>query len=428
MAEAQSAPRTLPHIAPRKRGVATIKPIRLADVPNDTRAQRRSSGMREFDQLLGGGIVAGSLVLVGGPPGTGKSTLLLQLAGYLAGTGAKVVYVSAEESATQTRMRAERLGVGEDIYLFTQTDLSAVLAALEEVNPDILIVDSIQTVALSEVESYAGSVAQVRDCTSALMGYAKRTGCATFIVGHVTKDGQLAGPRLLEHLVDAVLYFEGELGGEYRIVRASKNRFGSVDEICVFVMDPKGLREVTNPSELFLGVGALDGMQRPSGSCIVPCVVGSRPVLVEVQALVGESSYGTPRRLAANLDPARLAMVVAILERRAGMSLGGHDIYASVAGGLRVTEPAADLALALAIASAFREIPLPAGMAVFGELGLSGEVRPVSASQRRVTEAKRLGFGKLLIPRTDPKQGRTTDAGLLAVPDIAHALGEVFSR
>ncbi len=260
--------------------------------------------------------------------------------------------------------------------------------------PVALIVDSIQTVWLPESEAYAGSVGQIRDCTQALVEYSKRTGCATFIVGHVTKDGAIAGPRLLEHLVDTVLYFEGETTGDYRILRAYKNRFGSIDEICVFSMHDSGLREVANPSELFAGART----QRPSGSCVVASIVGSRPVLIEVQALVGESGYGTPRRLANNFDQQRLAMIIAILERRAGFALGTHDVYASVAGGLRVSEPAADLGIALAIASSFRNIALDANVAVFGELGLSGEVRAVNAAQRREAEARKLGYAQIVSP------------------------------
>ncbi|HEY0799120.1 MAG TPA: magnesium chelatase domain-containing protein, partial [Candidatus Baltobacteraceae bacterium] len=242
-----------------------------------------------------------------------------------------------------------------------------------------------------------GSIAQVRECAAALMEFAKRTDCVTFIVGHITKDGAIAGPKLLEHLVDTVLYFEGEHGAaDYRIIRAHKNRFGSVDEICVFAMRGEGLEEIQNPSQLFLGQN--DRTTKASGSCVVASIVGSRPVLVEIQSLVGETSYGTPRRLAANLDPARLAMVIAVLERRAGMALGTHDVYASVAGGLRVSEPAADLGIALAIASAFRNIPLTADAVAFGELGLSGEIRPVAQTPRRVAEAKRLGFKTIYAP------------------------------
>jgi len=400
-------------------GAATSVPVRLGDVATGAVA-RRSTGMPEFDRLLGGGVVPGSLVLVGGPPGAGKSTLLLQIAASLARSVAPVVYVCGEESAAQTKLRADRVGASDELFVFAETNLRAVLDALEHLQPKALVVDSIQTTALPEVESAAGSVAQVRECATALMEFAKRTGCATFIVGHVTKDGAIAGPRLLEHLVDTVLYFEGE-SGEHRIVRATKNRFGSVDEICVLAMAADGLREIANPSSLFLGRAA-GGEERASGSCVVASVVGSRPVLVEVQALVGETAYGTPRRLAANVDAARLAMIIAILERRAGMALGSHDVYASVAGGLRVSEPAADLGIALAVASAFRGRPIPAGTAAFGELGLSGEVRPVSHRARRLYEARRLGF-----PRTIAPAGGGAEPGVVQASDIARAVAEAFA-
>ena len=349
--------------------------------------------MPEFDAVLGGGIVPGSLTLVGGPPGAGKSTLLLQIASRLARHG-EVVYVCGEESAAQVKLRAHRLRIDAAMLVYPETNLRAVLDGLQTRQPVALVVDSIQTVWLPESEAYAGSVTQIRDCTQALMEYAKRTGCATFIVGHVTKDGAIAGPRLLEHLVDTVLYFEGETGGEYRILRAYKNRFGSIDEICVFAMHDDGLAEVANPSELFLGARG----PRPSGSCVVASIVGSRPVLVEVQALVGEASFGTPRRLANNLDQQRLAMILAVLERRAGMQLGSHDVYASVAGGLRVSEPAADLGIALAVASSFRNVALSPDLAVFGELGLSGEVRAVGSADRREAEARKLGYTTVLSP------------------------------
>ena len=385
----------------------TAGPVRLADV-DDSNVARVTTRMAEFDTVLGGGIVPGSLTLIGGPPGAGKSTLLLQIAASLAREAFPVVYVCGEESAAQIKLRAQRLSIEGDVLVFAETNLRAVLDELERVRPKALIVDSIQTVWLPESESYAGSVTQVRDCTQALMEFAKRTDCATFIVGHVTKDGTIAGPRLLEHLVDTVLYFEGEVNGEFRIVRAYKNRFGSVDEICVFAMHGDGLHEIPNPSELFLS----GRRQRPSGSCVVASIVGSRPVLVEVQALVGETSYGTPRRLAANLDQARLAMILAVLERRVGMQLGNHDVYASVAGGLRVNEPAADLGIALAIASAFRNRPLPQDSAAFGELGLSGEVRAVQAGARRASEAKRLGFSTLFTPQSHEDIAQTIAAAL----------------
>ena len=367
-------------------------PVALHEIDGGRIARVRTA-MPEFDALLGGGIVPGSLTLVGGPPGAGKSTLLLQIAARLAALG-PTVYVCGEESAAQVKLRAERLRVDAPLLVHAETNLRVVLDELERARPLALIVDSIQTVWLPESESYAGSVTQIRDCTQALMECAKRTGCATFIVGHVTKDGAIAGPRLLEHLVDTVLYFEGESNGEYRILRAYKNRFGSIDEICVFAMHDSGLEEVENPSELFLA----GRDERPSGSCVVASIVGSRPVLIEVQALVGETSYGTPRRLANNLDQARLAMILAVLERLVGLHLGTHDVYASVAGGLRVNEPAADLGIALAIASSFRNVPLPQHAVAFGELGLSGELRVVGAAQRRESEATRLGYREVFSP------------------------------
>ncbi|MFN2449406.1 MAG: DNA repair protein RadA [Candidatus Baltobacteraceae bacterium] len=373
---------------------ADSAPVALRDVDED-RLRRTQTGLREFDAVMGAGIVPGSLTLIGGPPGAGKSTLLLQIGVRIPG---RVIYVCGEESAAQVKLRAQRLGVEGDLLLFAETNLRAVLDQLEKQLPAALIVDSIQTVWLPESESYAGSVTQVRDCTQALMEFSKRTGCASFLVGHVTKDGAIAGPRLLEHLVDTVLYFEGEANGDYRIVRAYKNRFGSVDEICVFTMQHDGLHEVSNPSEVFLSGRA----SRASGSCIVAGIVGSRPVLVEVQALVGETGYGTPRRLANNVDQARLAMILAVLERRAGLQLGTHDVYASVAGGLRVNEPAADLGIALAIASSFRNRALDADAAAFGELGLSGEIRAVNAASRRIAEANKLGYRTLYTPQNCP--------------------------
>jgi DNA repair protein RadA/Sms len=387
---------------------STVRPIPLGAIES-AKVARVRTGLPEFDAVLGGGIVPGSLTLVGGPPGAGKSTLALQIAAKLAESGT-VVYVCGEESAAQVKLRAARLKIESGLLVFPETNLRAVLDQLASIAPSALIVDSIQTVWLPESESYAGSVAQIRDCTQALVEYSKRTDCATFIVGHVTKDGAIAGPRLLEHLVDTVLYFEGESSGDYRILRAYKNRFGSIDEICVFGMHDDGLREIANPSELFLSHRGA----RPSGSCVVASIVGSRPVLIEVQALVGETSYGTPRRLANNVDPARLAMILAVLERRVGMHLGTQDVYASVAGGLRVNEPAADLGIALAIASSFRNIPLAPEAAAYGELGLSGELRQVGASQRRDAEARKLGYTTLYTPQN--------------APDIAQAIRLAFDR
>lgn len=387
------APKSTRDLRPAANHAAEPQPLHAIGAKSVTRLRL---GMPEFDAVLGGGMVPGSVTLVGGPPGAGKSTLLLQLAARLAEHG-DVVYVCGEESPEQVRMRADRTlhtSSPSGLLVHAETNLRAVLDRVERSRPLALVVDSIQTVWLPESDAYAGSVTQIRDCTQALMEYAKRTGCAVFIVGHVTKDGAIAGPRLLEHLVDTVLYFEGEATGEYRILRAYKNRFGSIDEICVFAMHDDGLREVANPSQLFLGSRA----QRPSGSCVVASIVGSRPVLIEVQALVGETAYGSPRRLANNLDQARLAMILAVLERRVGFALGAHDVYASVAGGLRIAEPAADLGIALAVASSFRNVAIASGVAVFGELGLSGELRAVSGADRREAEARKLGYAELVTP------------------------------
>jgi DNA repair protein RadA/Sms len=389
------APTLRPAKSPSARAaLSATTPLRLADVARENSA-RIATGIGEFDTLLGGGIVPGSVVLIGGAPGAGKSTLMLQLADRLTRGGRGVVYVCGEESAAQVRLRAERLDAGGELLVYPETNLSTILDSLETVSPSVVVVDSIQTVWLPDVESSAGNAVQIRECAQRLVEYAKRSSCAIFMVGHVTKDGSIAGPRLLEHLVDTVLYFEGEAGGEFRIVRATKNRFGSVDEICVFTIDERGLHEVQNPSQIFVAAHRREGT---TGTCIVPSVVGSRPVLVEIQALVAEAAYGTPRRLAANVDQARLAMILAVLERRAGMHLGGMDVYASVAGGLRITEPAADLGIALAIASAFRGRPLPGDLAAFGEIGLSGELRRVAQGPRRAAEARKLGFTRTIAP------------------------------
>ncbi|HEY9084610.1 MAG TPA: DNA repair protein RadA [Candidatus Tyrphobacter sp.] len=386
------------------RSVNAPAPLHEIDV---ARVERIRTGMPEFDAVLGGGIVPGSLILLGGAPGAGKSTLALQVAAHVAPRG-PVVYVCGEESAAQVKLRAGRLHIEAPVLVLAETNLRAVLDQLENIAPLALIVDSIQTVWLPESEAYAGSITQVRDTAQALMEFSKRTGCATLIVGHVTKDGAIAGPRLLEHLVDTVLYFEGDSNGEYRILRAYKNRFGSIDEICVFAMHDTGLCEVADPSELFVA----QRENRPSGSCIVVSILGSRPVLIEVQALVGEASYGTPRRLANNVDQQRLAMILAVLERRAGMQLGSHDVYVSVAGGLRVVEPAADLGIALAVASAFRNVALPNDLVAFGEIGLSGELRPVNAGARREAEARKLGYATVISPAN--------------TPDISHAIQRMF--
>jgi DNA repair protein RadA/Sms len=366
----------------------------------------------ELDRVLGGGLVPGSLVLIGGDPGIGKSTLVLQAAAALANERGPVLYVSAEESAQQIRLRADRLGaLSDDVLILSATDLDAVLDSANGVSPALLIVDSIQTVSVDEITSAAGSVSQVRECTSRLMQWGKSRDIPVFIIGHVTKEGAIAGPRVLEHMVDAVLYLEGERHGHFRVLRAVKNRFGSTDEVGVFEMAEAGLREVRNPSEAFLE----ERHGGASGSSVAVTIEGTRPILVEVQALTTPSAYGLPRRSANGLDTGRLQLLVAVLQKRVGLALGGQDIYANVVGGMRIGEPAADLAVALAIASSFRDRPVDPELAAVGEIGLSGELRSVAQIERRLAEAQRLGFSKAIVPAAAARRGTTNLAGLRVI-------------
>lgn len=357
---------------------------------------RRITGIAEFDRVVGGGMVPGSALLVGGDPGIGKSTLLLQVTAALAG-GTKAIYISGEESVDQVRMRARRLGVAEmPVGLATATDLNEILSALNGPDaPDIVVIDSIQTMYVGALDSAPGTVGQVRACAQELIRAAKRQGFTLVLVGHVTKEGAIAGPRVLEHMVDTVLYFEGERGHQFRILRAVKNRFGPTDEIGVFEMTGGGLAEVSNPSQLFLS----DRDEPISGAAVFAGMEGSRPMLVEIQALVAPSPLGTPRRAVVGWDSGRLSMVLAVLEARAGIHLAGNDVYLNVAGGLRISEPAADLAVAAALVSSLTGRPVPAGSAVFGEIGLSGEVRPVAQAEARLKEAGKLGFTRAITPR-----------------------------
>ncbi len=372
-------------------------PLSLTELVSSP-SKRLSTGLYELDQVLGGGLVPGSLVLLGGDPGIGKSTLLLQVMHNISKTCGKVLYLSGEESAEQIKIRAHRLGVeAAQIYLLAETNLELALAAVEQLQPKVLVVDSIQTVFLPEITSAPGSVAQVRECAARLLNVAKGKNIATFLVGHVTKEGALAGPRVLEHLVDTVLYFEGERGAPFRLLRAVKNRFGSTNEIGVFEMTDKGLCPVDNPSEIFISQSTM-GI---AGSVITATIEGTRPVLVEVQALVTNTPLAVPRRTSVGFDPQRLAMLAAILEKRLGLNFYNRDIYLNVVGGLKLTEPGADLAVVLALATSYLDRPLPKESIVFGEVGLTGEIRPVTQALLRLKEAARLGFKRAFIPASN---------------------------
>lgn len=363
----------------------------------DVAPPRMVTGIEEFDRVCGGGIVPGSAILLAGDPGVGKSTLLLQVAARAAINGLKVAYISGEEAVEQIRGRAGRMGLSKaPVDLAAETSLRTVLDALKRDKFDLVIVDSIQTLWSDAVEAAQGSVSQVRACAGELVRLAKKTRTAMILVGHVTKDGQIAGPRVVEHMVDAVMSFEGERGYPFRILRGSKNRFGATDEIGVFEMGDGGLREVPNPSALFLG----DNDERASGSAVFAGIEGSRPVLVEIQALVAPSAYGTPRRAVVGWDSGRLAMILAVLESRCGLGFGQKDVYLNVAGGLKIVEPAADLAAAMALVSALLDQPLPKASVIFGEISLSGEVRGVSRMETRMKEALKLGFSTAIAPTT----------------------------
>ncbi len=370
------------------------KPQRIHEV--DTGSEIRfSTGIGELDRVLGGGAVEGSLVLVGGAPGIGKSTLLLQICSSLC-VGRKVLYVSGEESERQLKLRALRLGVApEELYILSETRMSDILEAVEEMKPDILIADSIQTLYLEENDSSPGSISQVKDCTMTLMHLSKSQGITVFVVGHINKDGNIAGPKVLEHMVDCVLYFEGDPNTSYRLLRAAKNRFGSTNEIGVFEMADKGLLEVPNPSQMLL-----EGRpENAPGTCVACVMEGTRPVLAEVQALVSKTTFNVPRRTADGFDFNRAALLLAVAEKRGGMKLSIFDAYINVIGGLRLDEPGADLPVVLAVASSYRDVPVSDDLVAIGEVGLTGEIRSVSHMNQRLSEAARLGFKKVMIPK-----------------------------
>jgi DNA repair protein RadA/Sms len=377
-------------------GQPRATPVRLSDVKSD-QLDRIPMAMEEFSRVLGGGIVPGCLVLVSGDPGIGKSTLLMQVATQVAATHGPVLYVSGEESAQQIKMRANRLGGdGGQLYLLTETDLDEINVHIENLKPRLAIIDSIQTMTVSELTSAAGSISQVRECASRLQGVAKSSGTSVFIVGHVTKSGSIAGPKVLEHIVDTVLYLEGERFHTYRLLRSTKNRFGATDEVGVFEMRGSGMTEVLNPSEAFLA----ERLPNAPGSSIAVTMEGTRPLLVEVQALCSTSAFGLPRRTANGLDINRLLLLTAVLSKRVGLKLGDQDIFANVIGGLHITEPAADLAAACSIASSMRDVPVAVDLAIIGEVGLSGELRTVGQLPSRLNEAAKLGFARALIPKT----------------------------
>lgn len=376
-----------------------VKPIPYSEIESQDHA-RQATGIDELDRVLGGGIVAGSLVLIGGSPGIGKSTIVLQMADKLVSSGLKVLYISGEESERQIKMRGERLGISADnLFLLPETNLENIIAESERLQADVLIVDSVQTVFSERIESAPGSVSQVREVAGSMMVLAKQTGRPIFLIGHVTKEGSIAGPKTLEHIVDTVIYFEGDRHHNHRIVRATKNRFGAANEIGIFEMTATGLVPVGNPSEVFL-------QERPdgaSGSVVTVSMEGTRPLLVELQALVSGTKFGTGRRMTQGFDQNRASLLIAVLEKRLGFQLAGDDVFINVAGGLEIDEPAADLAVVAAIASSYRNIPIPADTAVFGEVGLTGEVRGVLQAQTRVREAQTLGFKKIIVPETNKK-------------------------
>lgn len=399
------------------------EPRPLSDI-SPTPVNRASSGISEFDRVLGGGIVPGSVVLVGGDPGIGKSTLLLQAIAGVAKNGARSLYVSGEESPEQVKMRAERLSIrSDDIVILAETALESIVHVATKLSPNLIVVDSIQTVYSDELVSAPGSVSQVRECAAKLMHFAKRSDVPIFLVGHVTKEGAIAGPRVLEHIVDTVLYFEGDRGHAYRILRTVKNRFGSTNEIGIFEMSDAGLLVVENPSELFL----LERPLQASGSTVIASIEGTRPLMVEVQTLVSRTNFGMPRRTTIGVDFNKVNLLVAVLEKKAGMQLGGMDIFVNVVGGLKLVEPAVDLGIVTALVSSFKDAPVDPYLFVFGEVGLSGEVRAVAHAEIRLKEASKIGFRKAVIPSGNAEKLKDRfGLEVTGVKNIAACIDTVF--
>ena len=418
--EQQAAPESkLPEKKIRRAPGTDAEALRVDLIPDES-SERRSCGIGELDRVLGGGLVAGSLVLVGGDPGIGKSTLLTQVCANLADAGETVLYVSGEESARQIKMRANRLGAsGAGFYVLSENDVNGVSKRMEQLSPSVMVIDSIQTMYLPEIASAPGSVSQVRECASLLMRLAKNSGCSVFLVGHVTKEGSIAGPRILEHMVDAVLYFEGDRQHQYRLLRAVKNRFGSVNELGMFEMASEGMIEVPNASEALLSERAHDA----SGCVVMAAMEGSRPFLTDVQALVATTVFGNPRRMASGMDQGRLALLLAVMEKRAGFRLYDKDVYINIAGGMSITEPAADLALCAAVASSFKNRPIDSDCSVIGEIGLAGEIRAVPQAERRIAECARMGFRRIILPKANLRSVRSDHgATLIGVETVAEAI------
>lgn len=412
----------LPAVGRGGRAASSVRaePIPLSEIQMAEEG-RLQTGMGEFDRVLGGGVVPGSVILIGGDPGIGKTTLLLQVLPRV-GKGA-LLYVSGEESPRQIKIRGQRVGVNHpSLYILAETRLEAVFECAEAMDPAALVVDSIQTMHTDHLTSAPGSVSQVQDVAYQLMGFAKRTGIPVFIIGHVTKEGMIAGPRLLEHIVDTVLYFEGEKAHAYRMLRAVKNRFGSTNEIGVFEMKDSGLEEVSNPSELFLA----ERPTRATGSVVISSLEGSRPILVELQALVTATSYAMPRRMANGVDASRVSLLLAVMEKRLGLLLSGQDVFVNVVGGLRIDEPAIDLGIVLSVISSLRDQPIESGTVVFGEVGLGGEVRAISQAHLRLGEAAKLGFRRCILPeRNLAKIEPVSGVELVGVREIKDALDQV---
>lgn len=404
----------------KQRGGTGAQVLSIRDIEADDQ-MHQPTGMEELDRVLGGGIVEGSLTLLGGEPGVGKSTLLLQIGSKLAQAGKTVLYISGEESARQIKLRAKRVGAGhEGLLVLAENAMDEIEDKLEKTAPDLVIVDSIQTMYRPEMASAPGSVSQVRECASLFMRYAKTNGCAIFLVGHVTKDGSIAGPRVLEHMVDVVLYFEGDYQREYRLLRAVKNRYGSVNELGIFEMTGEGMRAVDGASELLLSQRAKDA----SGSVVFCGMEGTRPVLMDIQALVAQSFYSSPKRTVNGMDQGRVALLLAVLEKRAGLRLYNQDVYLNVAGGMSLNEPAADLAVCLAVASSLWDSALPMDLAAMGEVGLAGEVRSIPQLERRMAECKRLGFTKIMCPADRKlKGGQVEGIQIIYVSSVAQAIG-----